>query len=371
MTPMPARGAALALAVLALLAAAPPAAAHACYVSEGGADACARPEPDPGLLASALASPVAAVALLATLIAPFAAYLLWRRGGLERRFREPMGRLLDTLRSYEDLLPWMLRLSLGISLAAAGAVGYLFTPLLEGAPLPFGLPVRAVLSLLGFMLLLGLLVRPAALATALLFLYAAAQSHMVLGTFEVLGAALTLLVLGGGRPGIDDLLQRTLDPAGRFGALLARRPALLGALAPYTPLVLRVCLAGALAYGALMEKLLNPGLAADVAVAHGLAALAPWPPEGWALLVGAAELLLALLFLAGFLTRATSLATFLVLTATMFYFGENLSSHVTLFGIASWLFTTGGGALSLDRYLHPERPERSSRLGDVPRALPD
>ena len=335
-----------------------------------GPERCAGLQPDPGALADAASHPLVAVLLVGTVLAPVAAYLAWTLA-LRERFAGVMARLVDTLRSYEDLLPWMLRLSLGIALAAAGTVGYLFTPLLGeeyyGGPAPF----HFALFLLGFLYLLGLLVRLAALATVALFLYALGTSHFVLGATEILGAALALLVLGGGRPGIDHLAQNTLDPRGRFGALLAYRPGLLGRLAPATPLVLRVAFAVTLGYGALVEKLLNPALAADVADQHGLAALAPWPVGGWPVLVGTAELLLALLFLVGFLTRAASVATFIVLTATLFYFGESLASHVTLFGVASWLFTTGAGPLSVDRRLHPERGRRESRLRDVRRPLAD
>jgi len=135
--------------------------------------------------------------------------------------------------------------------------------------------------------------------------------------------------------------------------------------------VLRLAFAATLAYGALVEKLLNPEFALHVVETHGLASLAPWPASGWVVLVGAGELLLALLFVAGFLTRATSVATFLILTATLFYFGESLASHVTLFGVASWLFTTGAGPWSVDRTLHADERPRRSRLRDVDTAIPE
>jgi uncharacterized membrane protein YphA (DoxX/SURF4 family) len=58
-----------------------------------------------------------------------------------------------SLAQYDDLLPWILRLALGLPLVGAGFSGYLFSPVVEPANAAF---VRLFGVTVGFLLLFGL-----------------------------------------------------------------------------------------------------------------------------------------------------------------------------------------------------------------------
>lgn len=59
----------------------------------------------------------------------------------------------------------------------------------------------------------------------------------------------------------------------------------------------------------------------------------------------------------GLFTRVSAGIAFIVLSLSFFYFGEDVSSHITLFGILSVLFVTQGGAWSLDKKLFRTNPD--------------
>jgi len=66
------------------------------------------------------------------------------------------------------------------------------------------------------------------------------------------------------------------------------------------------------------------------------------------------------LFLTGLLVFLGAAVAFLVFTATLFGLPDDpVLAHVTLFGIASAVFTLGSGPLALDRYL-------AARAGESP-----
>jgi uncharacterized membrane protein YphA (DoxX/SURF4 family) len=68
----------------------------------------------------------------------------------------------------------------------------------------------------------------------------------------------------------------------------------------------------------------------------------------WVFSAGIIEVLIGLALVAGFYTRLSSAIAFVVLSMSFFYFGEDVSSHITLFGILAVLFITRGGIWSLD-----------------------
>lgn len=232
---------------------------------------------------------------------------------------------------YHALIPWILRLSLGIALIGAGAGGVIISPIFaDGAAWGF------LQIILGFLLLLGLTLAPVTALVIVLFLIALFKNAYLIGNIDFLGSAVALGILANGKPGLDDLLG-------------LRFPLAFAALKPYVPLILRIGIGGAMIFLAVQEKLLNPHLSALVVAEFKLQSVIPVSPALWVLGTGAIECLVGILLVIGFKTRLISAITFAILTLSFFFFGEDVYSHITLFGILSVLFVTGAGKMSVDK----------------------
>lgn len=233
------------------------------------------------------------------------------------------------IETYYEFIPWILRLSLGIALIGAGSAHTLISPLLPQMP-HFAL----MQVVLGFMMLAGFLLTPVLIFTIVLFLFALLQDAYLIGNIEFIFGAFALLILGNDRPGLDDILMIPVHK--------------IESLKKYVPLVIRLGLGGAMIYLALFEKLFNPHISELVVTKFNLTSVIGVSPEMWVLAAGLIELLVGLFIFIGYHTRLTSAIAFLVITTTFFYFKEDVYSHVTLFGMLSVLFITGGGAMSAD-----------------------
>ncbi len=232
--------------------------------------------------------------------------------------------------SYHDLVPWMLRLGLGIALIGAGLNNSIISPVLSGFP-----EFREFEILLGFFLLLGFLTAPALWLTIGLFLSALFREPYILGNAEFLAAAIALIILAERRPGLDDLIDIPF-----FAPLTIAKK--------YAPFILRLGIGGAMTYLAIYEKFLNPQASALVVVKTHLTSVVPVSPNLWVLGAGLVEVAIGLALIAGFKTRLFAVLAFAVLSLSFFYFGEDVYSHITLFSVLSAVFVYGGGKLSID-----------------------
>lgn len=266
--------------------------------------------------------------------------------------------LREALEGYEELVPWMIRLSVGLPLVGAGFAGYLITPALA-------IEVRVLQVLVGFLLLLGLATRLAA-ALALVGWFSVASVHgpSLLLTSEFTGAFAALVLLGPGRPSLDHLLETVAENRGtvynRFDPVHEAGQAFRRFVAParsWAPVAVRVTLGATLAYLGVVEKIARPGPAIALAHELGLPDLAPLSAEAWVLGVGLVETGVGLLLVAGLFTRAASAAAFLVSTVTLFALpNDPVLAHVSLFGLSSVVFTWGAGRFSLDQAWGSTRP---------------
>ena len=264
---------------------------------------------------------------LITLAALVFAWVVYRNVPAVRGF---FSRVASRADSYAPFVPWMLRLSLGIALVGAGASGFLVSPILKGYP-----ALADAQVLLGFCLMAGFMVVPAAFGALAIYAVGLGESWTIIGSLEFAALAASLIVLDNERPGLDDML--CLPKMSPFRAL-----------GRWVPLVLRVGVGVAMASMALYEKILNP-LAADAIVrAYHLTSVIPVAPAMWVLGAGAIELALGILHVIGWKTRPVVGLTFVVLSLSFFYFKEDVASHVTLFGALSALFVLGPGPLSVD-----------------------
>jgi uncharacterized membrane protein YphA (DoxX/SURF4 family) len=273
-----------------------------------------------------------------------------------------------SLAQYDDLLPWILRLALGLPLVGAGFSGYLFSPVVEPANAAF---VRLFGVTVGFLLLFGLATRLVAAVGLGVYLLGLAADPTLLLAVEYLPGFLAVLLLGPGRPSADDVLAdlaaghdtmySRFDPVyHEFAEPFAAR---IDPYRRYVPTVVRVGLGVAFLYLGVSQKLMNPGDALAVVGKYGLASVVPVPPELWVVGAGLTEALVGVLLLAGLFTRASALVAFLLFTTTLFGLPDDpVVAHISLFGLVSALLVTGAGPLSLDARLtegEDVRPERT------------
>jgi uncharacterized membrane protein YphA (DoxX/SURF4 family) len=303
-------------------------------------------------LTAALSDPVVVVALAAggvAVVGVMGGYL-W-----VRPFRTDTAAFRRALSDYTDLLPWLLRLSIGLPMVGAGFAGYLFTPLVTAADT--AVPVRLFGVAVGFALLFGLATRfVAGLALASYVVLLSVHPEMFFA-FEYVAGLLAIVLVGGGRPSADHVIARLaandrtlysrVDPFYRRLAVPVGER--LDPYRRFVPTIVRVGMGIVFAYLALAEKLLAPDQALAVVEQYGLSTLMPVPPELWVLGAAATELFLGVLLVVGLFTRAASASAFIVFTTTLFGLADDpVLAHISLFGLVSVLLVTGAGPLSID-----------------------
>jgi uncharacterized membrane protein YphA (DoxX/SURF4 family) len=333
-------------------------AAHVQYVADDS-----RPGGPGELLAAVLADPVG-VALLAGgavgTVAAAAGYLRWRPFGADV---DAFRRALD---GYRDLLPWLVRLAMGLPLVGAGFAGYLFAPTVAAPVAVHGLTLGAPALRLfgvtaGFLLLFGLATRLVAATTLLVYLAALAAEPSLLLAVEYVPGLIAIALLGGGRPSADDVVEAmaadgrtvyaSVDPAYRRVVVPVRRR--LDPHRPLVPVALRIGLGFAFVYLGVTQKLLDPGPAYAVVEKYQLTRVVPVSPSLWVFGAGVTEAAVGLALAAGAFTRASAGVAFLLLTTTLFGLPDDpVLAHVTLFGLVSALLVTGAGPHSADALLH-------------------
>ena len=362
---MRAKETSLGLATLCLLASADTASAHVDYVTPGG-----DPVEVAAFLAEALSDPFnlavlgAGAAVLGVLLG---AYLRIR----------PLAADLDVLRaslaSYRELLPWLLRLSVGLPLVGAGFSGYLFSPAVVPESPTF---TRLFGIAVGFLLLFGLATRAVAAAGLLVYLLALVSNPALFLAVESVPGLRAVVLLGGGRPRADDIIARVADDDRtvysrfdvvyrEFSVPFAER---VDPYRRFVPTIVRVGLGVAFVYLGVAQKLMNPGDALAVVAKYGLTAVVPVAPELWVVGAGFVEALVGVALAVGLFTRFFSGVAFALFTTTLFGLPDDpVLAHVSLFGLVSVLLVTGAGPLSLDRLLRdPVVLERAAGRG-VPR----
>lgn len=268
--------------------------------------------------------------------------------------------LRGTLRSYDDLLPWLARLAIGLPMVGAGFTGYLFSPTATAEFL--GLPLAAVRLFgigVGFLLVFGFATRLAALLGLLGYFIGLAISPALLLALEFVPGLIAVLFLGGGRPSADHVFSRLADADGTFyreidpvrGTLrpIGNR---LAEMTHLVPVVIRVGLGLSFIYLGIFQKLFQPGQALAVVTKYNLTAVVPVSPELWVVGAALTETALGVALALGLFTRACCGVSVLMFTTTLFGLPDDpVLAHISLFGLVSVLIVTGAGAYSLDEKL--------------------
>ncbi|WP_152041861.1 DoxX family protein [Salinigranum salinum] len=279
-----------------------------------------------------------------------------------RPVRRDVLRLRELLAGYGDLLPWLLRLSVGLPLVGAGFNGYLFTPVFA----PASPAVRLFGITVGFLLLFGFGTRLVAAFGLLVYGWALAQSPALLLAFEYVPGFLAIALVGGGRPSADQIVarmaadERTLysqiDPFYRRVAVpFVER---VDDYREYVPLVLRAGMGVAFVYLGVVQKLANPGDSLAVVAKYDLTAVVPVDPALWVVGAGLTETAVGMALLAGVFVRLFSGVAFVLLTTTLFGLPDDpVVAHISVFGLVSALLVTGAGPLSFDAWAAKEVPD--------------
>jgi uncharacterized membrane protein YphA (DoxX/SURF4 family) len=266
--------------------------------------------------------PVVAAFAIAGMAIAVAAYF-------QRNVPEP--RVFRALERFAWLRPLALGVHLGVALIWAAALGVLFVPSLRVERDTLGLALLVVEAACGALLLVGFGTRVAAVALALLGIVAMMpfSFESILEQVHILGIAIFLFITGRGAVSIDRILRQ--------------QPALKVPAAPAVALtLLRVCMGVGIAFGALTEKLLDPGLAnallterpylnvvAGLGVSNGQ----------FAYVAGLTELVIGLVIVSGQLTRPVMAIGAALFTITLPVFGWlELLGHLPYYGIMLTLF---------------------------------
>lgn len=342
---------AIVASVLALSTAAGQAAAHVDYVTDAG-------EAGRGVafVLGVLAKPLNAALLGAGGVGVLAAAALYLR---YRPARRDVTEFRRAMADYRDLLPWLLRLAIGLPLVGAGFAGYFFSPAVPPF-LPVVLaPSRLFQVAVGFAILFGLATRFAAVVALLAYLAGLVTTPDLLLASEYVPGLLALVLLGSGRPSADHVLHRVasaedtlygeVDPVQRFADRFNRA---VEPYEPYVATVVRVGLGLNFAFLGLTQKLLSPGPALAVVEKYGLTAVVPVDPGLWVVGAGLAEVALGLALLVGLFTRASAVVALGMFVLTLFGLPDDpVLAHVTLFGLASFVLVTGAGPYALDGWI--------------------
>jgi len=320
--------------VVAALTAVQPAVAHVEYTSEDPTHA------DPlEFFVDVVTDPVNAALLLGggVLLGLTVVGYLWRQP-----LRRDVAVFREAVAEYDDLLPWLLRLSFGLPLVGAGFAGYFISPTVE----PSGTGLTALARLfqigLGFALLFGLATRLAALVGLLTYLGVAIVEPRILFAMEYVPGLIAIVLLGSGRPSADRVLETVARAEGTvygtFDPVHGSTESFRQRVAPYreyVATVVRVGLGVTFLFLGIAEKLLAPGDALSVVAKYDLTSVIAVDPGLWVVGAGLTEAILGLALIIGAFTRAGSLVALLMFTLTLFALPDDpVLAHVSLFGLA-------------------------------------
>jgi uncharacterized membrane protein YphA (DoxX/SURF4 family) len=327
--------------------------AHVDYVTDPDSS------PDPiGFLLEALAQPGTLLLFAIGAVVIAGAILGWARW---RPLEDARLRFIERARGYAEYLPWMMRLSVGLVLIGAGLSRVRFIPTLESGGL-FAL----LLTGTGFLLLLGLAVRPAALVALGAYLVTFLGHPELVMMLDVAAALVVAAILGPGRPSLDDLLQAAFPR--EAGARAATHNLAQGHYDDLVPLAVRLGLGGAFAASGIVDKLVIYEQALAAVESYDLTSVVPVSAESWVVGAAVVETMLGLAIMLGVLTRFTAIIGFTVLTVALFGLPDDpVIAHVALFGLSSVLIVLGAGRWSLDRAVLAPLGERfRPPLGRIP-----
>ncbi|MCL4392338.1 hypothetical protein M1413_03330 [Patescibacteria group bacterium] len=239
--------------------------------------------------------------------------------------------------------PLIIRTAISASFIYAAMSNAILGPELSLSLVPYGIVIRFLLFLVGFMVLFGVLIELAALIALAMFVYVTFTFGVYMATYaNYFGEIIVLLLFGSRYLSFDrwilgkDLWVKKLE---RFKWL-------------ETPIV-RILYGVALLYAGYTIKFLHQQLTVDVYNEYHLVnffhATAAYIAAG----AGVAEMLIGLFIILGFAMRWTVIISLIFITLSILYFRELLWPHLMLYGISFSLLINSGDRWTLDARIVP------------------
>lgn len=235
----------------------------------------------------------------------------------------------EKVTSIGSLAPQLVRSALGILLIMASSQSLLFAPDLNLTQVPFALavPLWSLQYVIGFALVLGLFVRPAALLGIALYgaSFAFFPARNLLSYMSFVGIFIYLFMVG--VPGMSCVL---------FKNKLSKMYRWLAAHEQWGVIAMRVMFGLSFIYMGFAFKLLNPQLALNVVEKAplnfiALLGITSFTNEMFVYAAGLAEVLFGIVYIFNILPRISSLKLFSLFTVTIFIFGlGELFGHLPL-----------------------------------------
>lgn len=270
------------------------------------------------------------IIMVATVVVFLAVYFVFLKSFY---LREWCGHIQERLESYKVYVPLFIRIIVAIAFIGAGTAGYFISPVLEASS------TFALLQVfIGFLLFIGLFVEPMIILGIVSFVFALAQDMYLVGSLDLMALLVVMLMIDAEKPGVDDVLG-------------IRDIFHLNFIKDYMGLILRFGIGFSMMFLALYEKVFNPFLSEFVVKVTHLTDVIPVDAMTWVFGAGIIEFLIGLVLIIGFKTRLTAVIAFLVLSLSFFYFGEEVTSHITLFGTLGAILILGPGKISVDNML--------------------
>src|ERR1700687_2015571 len=269
---------------------------------------------------SLLLTPPVLIAFAIALAAIGVAYLI--------AHRVPEPAIFARLERFAGVGPLALGIHVGVALVWAALLGMLFVPSLRVQPDDEGKLLLAAEAIVGLALALGAGTRGAAVGLALLGAIAMVPFSLesILEQVHLLGAAVYLFVIGRGPIAVDALFGQRRS--------VERQEAPAFALA-----VLRIAMGFGIAFGALTEKLLDPGLSAALGARRHLPNTVGRGDRQLHSPAGVPELVIGSVILSGQLTRPVMAVGAVLFTITVPLFGWlELLGHLPYYGMMLTLF---------------------------------
>jgi uncharacterized membrane protein YphA (DoxX/SURF4 family) len=257
-------------------------------------------------------------ATLAGIILVVGVFLL----SISKFFEQKLDPILLRIKRYAPLVA---RLTLGLSLIAAGYYGALFGPELPlTAIAPGWAPLlQLVLFIIGTCIMLGFFVRESAVVALIIFCIAVVMYKSYMLTYvNYLGEIVANLILGAGAWSLDAWRKNT-----GIGTAFRER------FEPYAFPVLRVLFGISALYASWYAKLFHSNLALNTVTDYHLTKYFHF--SALFIVLGAliVESLIGFFFILGIEIRFTALFFLVFLTLSLFFFGEVVWPHLILIGV--------------------------------------
>ena len=247
---------------------------------------------------------------------------------------QKIGQLIDRSTKFA---PDLIRIVFGASLIFSANHNALFGPELPLDLFPGAEILRVLLYLSGAALIAGAYIKWFGWLSVLIYAYAFVFKGAYLLTYaNYFGEALAVILLPRQHFSLDHARAKW------------RAKKTETSLSKYSMPVARIFLGLSLLYSAISVKILHPSLSMDVAVNYELSKFFHLDPSMIVLGAALTEILIAFLYILGFLQKVTSIIFVIFMTLPILYFKESVWPHYLLFGLAIGIFMHKPDFLALD-----------------------